>query len=166
MDGSEALDWFCEQYEGNEIAQGLIRQLSQDNRYISDRWCVTYGQQIHKSVDFRDLIHFKGISERATLDCIFKSLLKRTPSSEVDVDTVQEEYQRYVTLLDVSDLGDQTKTRYRESLEELVCLTHCLPSQPWITSSPFVDVLNLDGDLFLLHCQTLPGCCLRMDGIQ
>ena len=163
MDGSEAFDWFCEQYEGNEIAQGLIRQLSQDTRYISDQWSVTYGHQIRKSVDVRDLIHFKGISERATLDCTFKSLLKRTPSSEVDVDAVQEEYQRCVTLLDASDLGDRVKIRYRECLEELVCSTYCLPSQPWITSSPFVDVLNLDGDLFLLHCQTLPGCCLRMD---
>jgi len=42
----------------------------------------------------------------------------------VNVDTVQEEYLRYVTLLDVSDLGDQVKTRYRESLEELVCSTY------------------------------------------
>ena len=72
MDGSEAFDWFCEQYEGNEIAQGLIRQLSQDTRYISDQWSVTYGHQIHKSVDVRDLIHFKGISERGTLDLHFQ----------------------------------------------------------------------------------------------
>jgi hypothetical protein len=37
-----AYEWFCEQYDGNEIAQGLIQQLSQANRYLSDRWSVTY----------------------------------------------------------------------------------------------------------------------------
>ena len=50
---------------------------TQDGAYL-DQWSVTYGHKIHKSVDVRDLIHFKGISERATLDCIFKSFLKRT----------------------------------------------------------------------------------------
>ena len=43
-----AYKWFCEQYDGNEIAQGLIGQLSQANRYLPDRWSVTYGQQVHK----------------------------------------------------------------------------------------------------------------------
>ena len=49
MKDKNAYEWFCEQYDGNEIAQGLNRQLSDDNRYPSDRWSVTYGQQVNTS---------------------------------------------------------------------------------------------------------------------
>ncbi len=70
MEDESAYKWFCEQYDGNEIAQGLIGQLSQANRYLPDRWSVTYAQQVHTSVEIGDLVELPGIPERATLDCM------------------------------------------------------------------------------------------------
>ncbi len=70
MEDESAYKWFCEQYDGNEIAQGLIGQLSQANRYLPDRWSVTYGQQVHKSVEISDFVKVPGIPEPATLDCM------------------------------------------------------------------------------------------------
>ena len=70
MEDKSAYKWFCEQYDGNEIAQGLIGQLSQANRYLPDRWSVTYGQHVHASVEIGDLVEVPGIPERATLDCM------------------------------------------------------------------------------------------------
>ena len=163
MEEESAYKWFCEQYDGNEIAQGLIRQLSQANRYLSDRWSVAYGQQVHTSVEIGDLVEVPGIPERATLDCIFKSLLKRAPSSVVDVDAVEEERERYLNLLESCDLADMAKKEIRARLDALAFSTYCLPSQPWVTSSPFIDLVCLEGQSIALHCQKLPSRCLRVD---
>ena len=104
-----------------------------------------------------------GIPERATLDCIFKSLLKRAPSSVVDVDAVEEERKRYLNLLESCDLADTVKEEFRARLDALAFSTYYLPSQPWVTSSPFIDLVNLEGQSIALHCQKLPSRCLRVD---
>ena len=42
-----AYEWFGERYVGNEIAQGLIQQLSRAIRYPSDRGSGTYRNYVH-----------------------------------------------------------------------------------------------------------------------
>ena len=45
----------------------------------------------------------------------------------------------------------------------MACSTYCLPSQPWVTSSPFIDVVCVEGQSIALHCQRLPRRCLTVD---
>ena len=70
MEDESAYEWFCEQYDGNEIAQGLIRQLSPAIRYPSDRWSGTYRNYVHILVDTGDLGEFPANPEPATLVCM------------------------------------------------------------------------------------------------
>jgi hypothetical protein len=81
----------------------------------------------------------------------------------VDVDTVEEERERYLNLLESCDLSDTAKKEFRACLDALAFSTYCLPSQPWVTSSPFIDVVCVEGQSIALHCQRLPRRCLTVD---